>query len=230
MSWYVGIGLYFFDLVKIWVHTIFITPFQTLNMLWILVPVWLAWFFAEFFQEKTGTSMGNAITNATVVVWASIDAARQTVSLMSADAVSGFFNIAARFFLILLLFAYGILIIILGVKGNRLIQYIGRIREVTYVFVTFVPVFYNAIPFSFKHILAAIVFFPVFYFAIELIDKVTPDPKAVQEDREDGQKGESTSKDDLSFDKPAETGKDDFGSMDNFGKAPTQRGKDDFKL
>jgi hypothetical protein len=199
-------------------------------MLWILVPVWLGWFFAEFYQEKVGTSMGNAISNSTIIVWAAIDAARQTVKLMSAGTITGFLNIAARFFLILVLFGYGILIIILGIRGNRLIQYIGRIREITYVFVIFVPVFYNAIPFSFKHIIAAVVFFPVFYFFIELIDKITPNPKAIVEDQEDGQKGSSGSSD-LSFDKPADAGKtpDLGGDMNDFGKMPAG-GKDDFKF
>lgn len=188
MVWYIIFGLYLWDLFKLWLHTIFTTPFQTADMLWILVPVWLAWFFAEFFQEKTKTSLGNAISNAVVVLWGSIDCARQTVHLIVTGTIANWGNIFARFSLITVILLYGIMIIILGLKGNPIIRYIGRIREVTYVFAMFVPIFYGAIPFSIKHIIAAVVFFPLFYYAVEFIDRYTPNPKAIVMDVEEEKK------------------------------------------
>lgn len=191
MVWYIDAGLYILGLFKVWLHTLFVTPIQTLDMLWILIPVWLAWFFAEFFQEKTGTSMGNAISNSIVILWASIDCARQTVRLMSTGMITNWLDITLRFSLISILLFYGVIIIYFGLKGNQIIKYIGRIREVTYVFAMFVPIFYNTIPFSLEHIFAAIIFFPVFYFTIELIDRLTPNPKAIQEDMEEAKNQES---------------------------------------
>jgi hypothetical protein len=188
MVWYAGILIYLWELLKLWSATIFATPFKNLDMLWLLVPVWLAWFFAEFFQEKQGTSMGNAISNAVVVMWGSIDWARQTVHLISSGAVSGFGNISLRFILAAAVLSYGILIIVMGVRGNKVIEYVGRIREVTYVFVMFTPIFYNTIPFSFKHMIAAILFFPLFYYIIEMIDWITPNPKAIEMDTESASK------------------------------------------
>ena len=182
MAWYVDIIVYIWSLFKLWISTLFVTPFQTTDMLWILVPVWLTWFFAEFFQEKMGTSMGNAITNSLVVLWASIDCTRQTILLMTAGIVTGFWNIFGRFALVFAVLVYGGIIVYFGIKGNKIIKYIGRVREVTYVFAMFVPIFYNVIPFSFNHLLAAILFFPLFYYSIELLDKYTPNPKAVVED------------------------------------------------
>lgn len=191
MVWYVSTGLYLLELFKTWIHTLVVTPIQTKDMLWILVPVWLAWFFAEFFQEKTGTSIGNAMTNAIVIVWGSIDCTRQTVRLMSEGVITNQWNIAARFTLIAFIMMYGMIIIILGWKGNQIIKYIGRVREVTYVFAMFVPIFYNAISFSVEHIVSALLFFPLFYYVIEMIDKYTPNPKAITEDEERA-KGESS--------------------------------------
>ena len=188
MVWYVSIFLYIWELFKHWNNTIIITPFQTLDMLWVLVPVWLGWFFAEFFQEKKGTSMGNAITNSIIIVWGSIDCSRQTVRLISTGVLTNFWSIFARFTIIALILAYGVLIIFFGWKGNPIIKRIGRVREVTYIFAMFVPVFYNVISLSLKHILAAIIFFPLFYFTIELLDKFTPNPKAMIEDIEEGGK------------------------------------------
>lgn len=192
MAFYIDAGLYIWNLFKLWLSTIFVTPFQNIDMLWLLVPIWIAWFFAEFFQEKMGTSMGNAITNAVVILWGSIDCIRKTLQLMSEKVLTHWLDIGARFGLILLLFAYGAVIVILGWRGNKIIKYIGRVRIVTYVFAMFVPIFYNAIPFSIEHIVAALLFFPVFYFVIELIDHYTPNPKAITEDLEEAS-GQSSS-------------------------------------
>ena len=182
MSWVISILSYIWDLIKIWVSTLFFMPFKNPQMLWILVPIWLSWFFSEFFQEKAGTSMGNAMTNAVVVLWGGIDWVRQTLHFISSHALKGFLNISGRFLLVGLIFGYGVLIVVLGMKGNTIIKKIGRVREVTYLFVMFTPIFYNVIPFSIKHLLATIIFFPIFYFVIELIDQKIPHSKAVLED------------------------------------------------
>lgn len=185
MAFYIGAALYIWQLFQLWLHTIFVTPIQNMEMLWILVPVWLGWFFAEFFQEKIGTSMGNAISNAVIMLWGSVDSLRQTMRLITNKVLVGFWDIVPRFALIALIFGYGTVIVVLGWKGNKIIKYIGRVRELTYVFAMFVPVFYNAIPFSWNHIIAAVLFFPLFYFAIELLDKLLPNPKAIREDLEE---------------------------------------------
>lgn len=188
MTWYADIGLYIWEMFKHWNYTLYVVPFKTVDMLWILVPVWIAWFFAEFFQEKTGTSMGNAITNAVVVIWASIDCSRQTFRLIHSGDLGGFWPLVERFSLLALLLIYGIVIIVYGLKGNRIIKKLGRIREITYVFAMLVPIFYNEIELTWMHIISAIVFFPLFYWVIEFIDRKMPDPKAVLEDKEDNAK------------------------------------------
>ena len=97
-----------------------------------------------------------------------------------------------RFGLIALVFSYGTIIVWLGLKGNSIVRYIGRVREVTYVFVMFVPVFYSAIPFSWKNILGAILFFPVYYYAIELFCRLTPNPKAIVQDNRSSNYSQAT--------------------------------------
>jgi hypothetical protein len=191
VEWLVNIGLYFWGLFKLWITTLFVAPFQHADMLWLLIPIWGTWFFAEFFQEKQGTSMGNAITNSVIVIWGSIDCSRQTVKLITTGILNSFWDIATRFFIIALILGYGVVIVVLGLKGKKIIKYIGRIREVTYAFAIFAPIFYNAIDLTINHIIAAVLFFPLFYFAIELIDRYTPNPKAIVEDLEEkeGEKG-----------------------------------------
>lgn len=175
---------FIWDMIKVWLSTLFITPFSTTSMLWLLIPLWTAWFFAEFFQEKEGTSIGNAMSNAVIILWASIDSTRQTIHLITTHAIVNVWDMVGRFVLLFILLSYGLVIVILGWRGNTIIKKIARVRIVTYLFAMFVPIFYGAIPFSWEHLLATIVFFPVFYFAIEWIDQHLPDPEAVVEDEE----------------------------------------------
>ena len=214
-EWLIGIGLYFWGLFKLWLTTIFVMPFQTMDMLWLLVPVWLGWFFAEFFQEKVGTSMGNAISNSVIILWGGIDCARQTVRLLNEGVIVFGWEVVVRFALILILFGYGVTIVILGLKGNKIIKYIGRVREVTYAFAIFTPIYYNAMPLTLSHIIAAVLFFPLFYFAIELIDRYTPNPKAIAEDLEEGGGGSG-----------GEKKQDSFGSLGGSGSSGGGFGSD----
>ncbi|MFH1063812.1 MAG: hypothetical protein V1729_01890 [Candidatus Woesearchaeota archaeon] len=224
MVWYMSIGMYFWDLFTTWLSTLFVAPFRHTDMLWLLIPIWISWFFAEFFQEKHGTSMGNAITNSVVVIWGSIDCARQTVRLITTGMLTSTGSIIIRFLIITIILTYGVAIIVLGLKGNKVIKYIGRVREVTYAFAIFTPVFYNAVPLTLKHVIGALLFFPLFYFAIELIDRYTPNPKAVVEDMEEGGASKSSS-----------GGSGDWGgsssgsssSKDPFGSSSSKKGGDD---
>lgn len=177
--------IYLWNLFVLWVNTLFVLPIKNTDMLWILVPLWLSWFFSEFFQEKLGTSFGNAISNAVVVLWAGVDCIRQTLRLISAGDVFITSDIITRFILCGLLLGYGIVIIIYGYKVKEKVKIFGRIRDVTYAFVIFVPVLYNYVDLTIEFILSAILFFPLFYYAIEWIDLKTPEPKAMKADIED---------------------------------------------
>ena len=61
----IAILTYFWELLKTW-FSLFAAPVYNLEMLWIIIPTYLNWIFADFFQEKKGTSLGNAISNAKV--------------------------------------------------------------------------------------------------------------------------------------------------------------------
>jgi len=152
-------------------------------MLWILVPLWISWFFGEFFQEKEGTSYGNAISNAVIVLWAGVDCLRQTIDLVNAGEI--FDPVWIRFALCAVLILYGIVIILYGTKVKDKVKNFGRIRDVTYAFAILVPVLYNVVPLSLEYLIAAIIFFPIFHYTIQLIDLRMPTPKALQVDEEE---------------------------------------------
>lgn len=171
---------YFWELVKTW-GALFAAPIGNLEMLWIIIPIYLNWIFSEFFQEKRGTSLGNAISNATIVLWVAIDWSRTSTRFFADNAISSWhlaWNISAS----ILVFAYGIWVVYEGVKGKNLTHYIGRVRVATYIILMGTPLIYNSpIPIG-KALISIILFFPLYYFFIELLDRLLPDPVSIKED------------------------------------------------
>lgn len=179
-----GIGAFFLSLWGLFSYWlwIFAIPFTSIESIWLIVPVWLSWFFAEFFQEKEGTSFGNAISNGVVPLWAGVDWMRQiTQGLIQTHASMSFF-IFLKFFVSFIAIAFGLIIIIAGIKGKDYVHFAGRIRVVTYFVVMFTPLVYDLIRPNVRFFLAILLFFPIFYFLIEFIDQRTPKPKAVSLD------------------------------------------------
>ena len=128
-----SIGLYLWALLKLWLHAIFVAPFENLNMLWVLVPIYLGWLFTEVFQEKKGTSIGNAISNGVIALWVGIDWTRTTTNALIEGTKMTWKQIAGKFLVAVFVLLYGIFIIYKGAKGKALTKYIGRIRIVTYI-------------------------------------------------------------------------------------------------
>lgn len=171
---------------------LFSAPFINLDMLWVVIPIYLGWFFAEFFQEKRGTSLGNAISNGTIAFWVGADWARTTLRTRAEQHLAMNLAFFGKIFMAVIMFAYGLFIIIQGIKARKMIHYAGRIRVVTYFVLMLTPLFYghgtNNLLYS---IIAMFVFFPVFYYLIELIDYLVPDTAAIREEIEalEGRKG-----------------------------------------
>ena len=151
-------------------------------MWWIIVPIWINWFFTEFFQEKRGTSFGNAISNGAIAIFASIDWTRYMYRLYTEGIIKSFtFGVFLKIIVSFGVFAYGAYVIILSIKTHNLVYLIGRIRWVTYLLVMFTPIVYNVIRMDFYTLLAIIIFFPIYYWFIEIFDRITPEPKTYRQ-------------------------------------------------
>jgi len=171
--------MFIFEVINLWFYMVFTSPFSNFEVLWILVPVYLSWFLSEFFQEKQGTSIGNAITNGVVATWAGIDWLRTTMHLADSDGTA---LTLLKVIFCLIVTGYGIIIIIEGIKTREIVKYMGRVREVTYAVAVGTPVIYNVVSFDLKFVVASVVFAPVFYFVVELFDRYLPTPKAMLKD------------------------------------------------
>jgi hypothetical protein len=225
---------FLWDLLKQWLF-VFISPLFKLEMLWIIIPIYINWIFTEIFQEKKGTGMGNAITNGAVTLWVGVDWIRYLIRDISTNNLTFSAILFSKFLLCFLAIIYGALIIFLGLKGNKLIKYLGRVRESTYILIMFSPVIYGIVTLSWGFFLAFLLYAPLFYFIVEMIDKYTPDPKSysVEEEGKDSSLGS-----DMSSDLGSDTGMGDsnLGSdMDlgsNLGNENTDSNNDlgDLKL
>lgn len=172
----------FFSLLWFWLSLFFVIPFHDIEVLWILIPIWINLIFTDFYQEKHGTHFGNAITNGSVMLWVGIDWIRfivRTTETFSGTAI-------LKIFLCVLAITLGILIMIEGVHGKKIVSLIGRVRETSYVMLVFSPLIYNLIQPSWYYGISIILFFPLFYFIFETIDRLIPDPKIYQEEKQMG--------------------------------------------
>ncbi len=163
---------------------IFAAPLQKPDMLWIIVPVWGVWIFSEFYQEKKGTSFGNAISNGATMLFVGVDWMRYVIrQIASGEVILAAKSIALLAVAGAVLF-YGLSIIILGIKGRRLAKVVGRVRETTYFMVMFSPVIYGVKDLTVGIGIVIAAFFPLFYILVEIIDRLLPTPQAFDLDEE----------------------------------------------
>ena len=171
----------FWDLFLHWL-SIFAAPLKEPEMWWIIIPIWINWLFTEFFQEKHGTSFGNAISNGAIAIFASIDWTRYTYRIYTEGIIRSFtLGVFLKIVASLGVFVYGLYVIMLGIRTHKLAFFIGRIRWVTYLLVMFTPIVYNVIKMNLYTLLAIIVFFPLYYWFIEIFDRITPEPRTYKQ-------------------------------------------------
>jgi len=173
--------IFLWELFKDWL-ALFISPFKNPEILWIIIPIWISWFFAEFFQEKKGTSFGNAISNGIIPIFIGIDWTRYLTNQLTTNIIKWSYIVIIKYSLSGLMIIYGFSIVFFGIKARQFVHFYGRIREVTYVLLVFSPIVYNIVELNWKFLLGIVLFFPLYYYLIEFINRQTPNPKIYQYD------------------------------------------------
>lgn len=164
---------YLWLLADRWLQFTFM-PLKNPELLWLIVPVWLNWILTEYFQERKGTSFGNAIANGFVMFWVGLDFSRTIVNNFAQKGFSALSLTHVGMTAIIL--AYGSLIMFEAIKGRKIAHLIGRIREVTYFSTIAIGVIYNAVVLDIHTIIAMAAFFPIFYIATEIVLRLLPTP------------------------------------------------------
>jgi hypothetical protein len=180
------------NISKSWLD-LFISPIKEPSLLWIIIPIYVTWLFTERYQELHSTSFGNAVTNGAVILWGGVDWIRQIVDLYLGNSSGFSSDVIIKIVLSTIVILYGFLIIYFGLKTKKFIKYFGRIREVTYVIVMFSPMIYGFVDISFINVVAILFYFPIWYFIVEFINWVLPDPKTYDAENSSSNKNESGS-------------------------------------
>ena len=170
--------IYIFNLLGYWLSLFFISPFDNLEVLWILIPIWLNLIVTDFYQEKHGTAIGNAITNGATMLWVGID----WIRFILRNYTSFEWVILLKISLCLGVIIFGLFIMIKGIQNKPIVHLIGRVRETSYLMLAISPAIYNIVIPSAKYFLSIILFFPLFYLVFELIDRSLPDPDFEKEE------------------------------------------------
>ena len=165
---------YLWLLVDRWLQFTFM-PLKNPELLWLIAPVWLNWLLTDYFQEKDKTAFGNAITNGFVMFWVGIDSTR---TIVNDYARKGLAVSLIHLGMISFLLAYGSIVMYTAIKGKSIAHLIGRIREITYFTTVAIGIINNAIILDVHTIISLLVFFPVFYFGMELFLKILPNPSS----------------------------------------------------
>ncbi len=146
------------------------------NMVFTLLPLYLGWFIADYYQERRSTDLGNAMSNGFMGLWAGVDWMRN--SYIAYQTSSNLFFLAFKVLLCIGMLFYAFFIMRKAARGEKIAMYIGKIREISYVAIIFTPIIYDEVPFDGITLIAAILFFPVIYGIAEFVDYyILPAPK-----------------------------------------------------
>ncbi|MBI2041103.1 MAG: hypothetical protein HYT16_03290 [DPANN group archaeon] len=190
------------------------SPLQNPEMLWIIVPIYLNWVLTDYWQERKGTSFGNAMSNGFVALWVGLDWTKQL--FRSYSEASG--SLAVKLIISILFIAYGLFIMKEVVQAKPIAHYLGRIREISYFAIVATPIYYGAIQITGLVVLSILVFLPVWYFLTEAIDRALPAPKGDEDSTGDmGSKGLDLGAQNIDM------GAQDFGVGDMNAGMPNQQ-------
>jgi len=165
---------------------LFVAPMKHFEALWIIIPIWISWILTELYQEKQGTTFGNAISNGVLPLWAGTDWARQLVHQLTIGQRVINLTMGVKLLLCALMIVYGLAIIIAGIRREGFVHEFGRIRTVTYTMIMLTPVMYGIVPLSWSYLAGVLLFFIPFYLLVEWCTDYLPNPAALIDDLKSG--------------------------------------------
>jgi predicted MFS family arabinose efflux permease len=141
------------------------------NFLWLLIPIFFGGIIADKYQEEHKTSIGNAISNGTMIIfsafsWLQLILSRQNFPI---DVT------ISQLLLSFIITVYGFSIIASGFGTGKFAQVYGRIRVITFMLMFFTIIIYVPILYNFVSILLFVFLFPFYYAFITELIKILPE-------------------------------------------------------
>jgi len=148
--------------------TIFISTLTNVEIIWITYPIYITWFAMEFLVERKEIKYSHSLANSIIFSWVSIDWLRDLYLNNELNDYNKL--IITLFFLFLSLF-----ILIASIKRKKIAKLLGKTGFFSYFQIMFTPFIYGIIEFNYINFLSVIIFFPLIYIAVYVIDKLLPE-------------------------------------------------------
>jgi len=147
--------------------TIFISTLTNVEIIWVTYPVYIVWFSMELFVERIRFTYGHSLANSIISSWISVDWLRHIYLHHELDNYNKL--ILTIFFLSLSIF-----ILITSLKRKKIAKILGRTTSLAYFEIMFTPFIYGIIELNLINFLAVIIFYPLIYFAMYVINRLVP--------------------------------------------------------
>jgi len=148
--------------------TIFISTLTNIEIIWITYPIYITWFAMEFLVERKEIKYSHSLANSIIFSWVSIDWLRDLYLNNELNDYNKL--IITIFFLFLSLF-----ILIASIKRKKIAKLLGKTGFFSYFQIMFTPFIYGIIEFNYINFLSVIIFFPLIYITVYVIDKLLPE-------------------------------------------------------
>jgi len=170
--------------------TIFISTLTNVKIIWVTYPVYITWFAMEFLVERKELRYSHSLANSIIFSWVSVDWLRH----LYLDNELNDYNklIITLFFLFLSLF-----ILIASIKRKRIAKILGKTGFFSYFQIMFTPLIYGIIEFNYIDFLSVIIFFPLIYITVYVIDKLLPEFIEEEEEKLEEEFGEENNEEDI---------------------------------
>ena len=140
------------------------------NMAFAVIPIYLGWFISDYYQERKGTSFGNAIANDFMGLWVGIDWIRNSYNIYIEAQTPSLGFMIVKLLIAVGMLGYAFVVMRAAARGQKIVHYIGRIREIAYFAIVFTPIVYEVVPLDGLTLAAAVLFFPIVYGLAEFVD------------------------------------------------------------
>jgi len=148
--------------------TIFISTLTNVEIIWVTYPIYITWFAMEFLVERKEIKYSHSLANSIIFSWVSIDWLRHLYLYHELNDYNKL--IITLFFLFLSLF-----ILIASIKRKKIAKILGKTGFFSYFQIMFTPFIYGTIEFNYIDFLSVIIFFPLIYISVYVIDKLVPE-------------------------------------------------------
>jgi len=147
--------------------TIFVSTLTNEKIIWITYPVYIVWFSLELLEERIKFTYGNSLANSIIFSWVSVDWLRYIY-------LNNEFDDYNKLILTILFLSLSVLTLIASIKRKKIAKILGRTGFFAYFQIMFTPFIYGIVEFTYINFLSIIIFYPLIYFAIYVIDKLVP--------------------------------------------------------